>query len=122
MTNEQGYGGFTPREIIPVKKEVPISAESLLADNRSSKAQQGITIWHENSAAGRLIQSDTCSDSRQEVPDLESAVIVQSISTAGSKEEYRGLINNRAVRAAANVAHHAGNTVMPKAVPTGCGG
>ncbi|HVZ12167.1 MAG TPA: hypothetical protein VG965_04000 [Patescibacteria group bacterium] len=120
MTNESEQ--FVPREVTEVRKKDKITAESLLSDNRSDKARTNITIWHENAAAGLLIESDTCGDARQEVPDLTRAVIVQSIGTAGSKEEYRGLINHRSIKAAVNVAHFAGNTVRPGVAPTGCGG
>lgn len=118
-----GGGGLLPhREITQPKKEVPITAEGLFEDNRSLKARGRIEKWHENSAKGQLIQSDACGDSRQEIPDLERSVIIQTISTGGPKEEYRGLVNHRAIRAIVNVTHHAGDTVKPKTVPRGCGG
>ncbi len=119
MTNENR---FVPQEVTQLKDPVKITAESLYADNKSAIAQQNITIWHENAQAGRLIQTNSCDDSRQVIPGLPESVHVQTIGTGGSKEAYKGLTTNRAVRAVVNAAHHAGNTVAPRIVPKGCGG
>lgn len=98
-----------------------ITPQSLYEDAHSLETIRGIQQWEEARRNRDITVWMGCSDARLIIP-YKNSISARSIATAGAKEPYDKLVESDMVKRVVILAHHDGDTVMPGARPTGCGG
>lgn len=123
MSNHE-YAPIDRLEYLP-KPDSPITAETLMRDNRSALADDNRRRNQEAVESGNTDTTFACSDARLVIPNLTQAFVVGMISAGGNREEFKSLINNSG-RSIINLAHFAlpetEKNVLPIGKLMGCGG
>lgn len=105
--------------------EVPVTPQDLLSDNRSLKAQLGVSGYMAAKGAAELVAMYGCSDARADLRSFNEKVrtaFLGMIAAAGNPEPFRHLFKHEGVGGVVVSGHHSGETVKDGCAPGGCGG
>jgi len=112
-----------PRPSLLGEREgINVTKETLLADNHSPEAQQGIALWRDTRENHKLIVIDKCSDARSFEDEPETKVILPSIAASGPVEPFDRVYQDPKVQAIVTESHYSSKLAKRGENPPGCGG